>query len=338
MNARAHLPPSAALDIPATGDAIYRRIFEFTPDALLVVDAAGRISLANAQAEKLFGYRREDLIGQPVELLVPSRYADRHVAHRTRFNAEPHCRQMGSGLELSVRRRDGSEMPVDIMLSPMDLGAARYTLFVVRDITERKAAADQLRQQTEELQRLHAALREQASRDSLTGLLNRRAFHELASQMLKTARRRKESVALFMIDLDHFKRINDRYGHAEGDLVLKRVGDTLLATARENDIVARYGGEEFVMALLGVDTPESLIAAERVRMAIAGIADTRQRITTSIGVASLPSPAEKGDTAQQLEALLAAADRALYAAKRGGRNRICHVHSLPGARSGTPAP
>lgn len=336
MNARAHLPPSAAPDIPATGDAIYRRIFEFTPDALLVVDAAGRISLVNAQAEKLFGYRREDLIGQPVELLVPSRYAARHAEHRACFGGEAHSRPMGSAIELFARRADGSELPVDIMLSPMDLGAARLTLCVVRDITERKAAADQLRQQTEELQRLHAALREQASRDSLTGLLNRRAFHELASQMLKTAHRRKEGVSLFMIDLDHFKRINDRYGHAEGDLVLKRVGDTLLATARENDIVARYGGEEFVMALLGVDAPESLIAAERVRMAIAGIADTRQRITTSIGVASLPSPAEKGDTAQQLEALLADADRALYAAKRGGRNRTCHVHSLPGAGMPTP--
>ncbi len=337
MNARAHLPPSAARDVPAADDNIYRRIFEFTPDALLVVDAAGRITLANAQAEKLFGYCREDLIGQPVELLVPSRYADRHAAHRTRFLAEPHCRQMGSGLELSVQRRDGSELPVDIMLSPMELGAARLTLCIVRDITERKAAADQLRQQTEELQRLHAALKEQASRDSLTGLLNRRAFHELASQMLKTAHRRKESVALFMLDLDHFKQINDRYGHAEGDHVLKRVGDTLLATARENDIVARYGGEEFVMALLGVDEAESVIAAERVRLAIAGISDTRQHVSTSIGVATAAAPVEKGDTAPLLDALLADADRALYAAKRGGRNRTCHVPRRPDAGTGTPA-
>lgn len=319
-------------------DGIYQRIFEFTPDALLVVDPTGRITLVNAQAESLFGYRREELIGQPVEILVPARYAARHAGHRASFGGEVHSRQMGSAVELFARRGDGSELPVDIMLSPMALGEQRCTLCIVRDISERKAAADKLRQQTEELQRLHAALKEQASRDSLTGLLNRRAFHELATQMLKTAHRRKESVALFMIDLDHFKRINDRYGHAEGDLVLKRVADVLLATARDNDLVARFGGEEFVMALLGVDEAESLIAAERVRNAIAGIPDTRQRITTSIGVATFPPKVEKSDTALQLEGLLAEADRALYAAKRGGRNRTCHVHSLPDPSTLTPTP
>ncbi|MFP5409687.1 MAG: diguanylate cyclase [Gammaproteobacteria bacterium] len=337
MSARAdasQFSPQACL----AADGIYQRIFEFTPDALLVVDPAGRITLMNAQAESLFGYAREELIGQPVETLVPPRYATRHADHRAGFSGEAHSRQMGSAVELFARRRDGSELPVDIMLSPMALGAQRCTLCVVRDITERKAAADKLRQQTEELRHLHAALQEQASRDGLTGLLNRRAFHELATQMLKTAHRRKESVALFMIDLDHFKRVNDRYGHAEGDLVLKRVGETLLATARENDIVARFGGEEFVMALLGVDEAESLIAAERVRTAIAGIPDTRQRITTSIGVASFPPKVEKRDTALLLESLLADADRALYAAKRGGRNRVCHVHSLPDPSTLTPAP
>ena len=319
-------------------EGMYRHIFDFTPDALLVIDSHGRIALVNRQAETLFGYARGELPGQLVEVLIPARFAARHVSHRAGFSGEAHSRQMGSGFELLALRRDGSELPVDIMLSPMQVGDSRLTLCVVRDITERKAAADKLRQQTEELQRLHAALKEQASRDSLTGLLNRRAFHELATQMLKTAHRRKESVALFMIDLDHFKRVNDRYGHAEGDLVLKRVGETLLATARDNDIVARFGGEEFVMALLGVDEAESLIAAERVRCAVAGIPDTRQRITTSIGIATFPPKVEKSDTALQLESLLADADRALYAAKRGGRNRTCHVHSLPDPSTLTPAP
>ena len=319
-------------------DGIYQRIFEFTPDALLVVDPDGRITLMNAQAESLFGYARDELIGQPVEILVPSRYTTRHAGYRAGFNGEAHSRQMGSAVELFARRRDGSELPVDIMLSPMALGAQRYTLCVVRDIAERKAAADQLKQQTAELRRLHVALQEQASRDSLTGLLNRRAFHELATQMLKTAHRRKENVAFFMIDLDHFKRVNDQFGHAEGDLVLKRVGETLLATARDNDIVARYGGEEFAMALLGVDEAESLIAAERVRIALAGISNTKQRVTASIGVASFPPRIEKPDTALLLESLLADADHALYAAKRSGRNRVCHLHSLPHPSALTPAP
>ena len=337
MSARADAIQAGAGGNPAA-EGIYQRIFEFTPDALLMVDSHGRVTLMNAQAESLFGYRREELIGQPIETLVPSRYAARHADYRAGFAGEAHSRQMGSAVELYARRRDGSELPVDIMLSPMALGDSRCTLCIVRDITERKAAADKLRQQTEELRHLHAALQEQASRDSLTGLLNRRAFHELATQMLKTAHRRKESVALFMIDLDHFKRINDRHGHAEGDLVLKRVGETLLATARDNDLVARFGGEEFVMALLGVDEAESLIAAERVRMALAGIGDTRQRITTSIGVSTFPPKVEKRDTALLLESLLADADRALYAAKRAGRNRVCHAHSLPDPRTLAPTP
>ncbi|MFN3544577.1 MAG: diguanylate cyclase [Thiobacillus sp.] len=269
---------------------------------------------------------------------MPARYATRHADQRARFASEPHVRQMGSGLELFARRRDGSELPVDIMLSPMALGAARCTLCVVRDITERKAAADKLRQQTEELQRLHAALQEQASRDSLTGLLNRRAFHELADQMLKTAHRRRESAAVFMLDLDHFKRINDQFGHAEGDRVLKRVAEVLLATARENDIVARFGGEEFVMALLGVDKAESLVAAERVRAAIEAISDTHQRVTISIGVATYPPKVEKRDTALLLDSLLGEADRALYAAKRAGRNRVCHIDSVPETADPVAAP
>lgn len=337
MSALADASQPNAQSIPAV-EGIYQRIFDFTPDALLVVDSHGRIALVNRQAETLFGYAHGELPGQLVEILIPPRFAARHVAHRDGFGDEANSRQMGSGFELLALRHDGSELPVDIMLSPMQVGDTRLTLCVVRDITERKAAADKLRQQTEELQRLHAALKEQASRDSLTGLLNRRAFHELATQMLKTAHRRKESVALFMIDLDHFKRVNDRYGHAEGDLVLKRVAEVLRATARDNDLVARFGGEEFVMALLGVNEAESLIAAERVRNAVAGIPGTRQRITTSVGVSTFPPRVEKSDTALQLEGLLADADRALYAAKRSGRNRTCHIHNLPDPSTLIPTP
>lgn len=337
MSARADASKLKPLAIQAA-EGIYQRIFEFTPDALLVVDPAGGITLMNAQAESLFGYTRDELLGQPVEILVPKRFVANHARYRTGFASEAHSRQMGRAVELYALCKDGRELPVDIMLSPMALGEQRCTLCIVRDITERKAAADQLRRQTEELQRLHSALKEQASRDSLTGLLNRRAFHELATQMLKTAHRRKESVAIFMIDLDHFKQVNDQFGHAEGDLVLKRVGETLLATAREIDIVGRYGGEEFVMALLGVDEAESLVAAERVRMAIAGISGTQQRVTASIGIASFPPKAAKSDTALQLERLLADADRALYGAKHAGRNRVCHIHHLPEATSPVPAP
>lgn len=309
-------------------ETIYKRIFETAPDALLVVDRSGYITLVNDQAENLFGYNRSELVGQPVEKLLPSRFASRHAEHRSGFMAEANSRPMGRAIELYALQKSGTEFPVDIMLSPMAVDSQRLTLCVVRDITERKAAEDKLRQQTEELRRLHSSLKELANRDSLTGLFNRRAFHELASQMLKSAHRRRESTAFFMIDLDHFKRVNDRYGHLEGDHVLKMVAETLMATARENDIVARHGGEEFVMAIQGIDEAESLVAAERVRMAIAAITRTPCKITASIGIAAFTPELRKREATQILEDMLDQADRALYEAKNQGRNRVCHFNTL----------
>jgi len=309
-------------------ETLYQRIFEYSPDALLVVDPTGCITLVNAHAETLFGYDRSELVGKPIEVLVPPRFARHHASHRAGFNAQAHSRPMGAAVELSALRKDGSEFPVDIMLSPMFMKGHPLTLCVVRDITERKAAADKLRQQAEELQKLHSTLQDLASHDSLTGLLNRRAFHELATQMLKSAHRRKEPAALIMLDLDHFKQVNDHYGHLEGDHVLKMVAEALKATARENDIVARHGGEEFIMAILGVDEAESLVAAERVRTAIAAITDTKCRITASLGVAAFKPGVQKRDVSKILEEMLGQADKALYAAKNNGRNQVCHFSTL----------
>lgn len=309
-------------------ETLYQRIFEYSPDALLVVDPTGCITLVNAHAETLFGYDRSELVGKPIEVLVPPRFARHHAGHRAEFNTQAHSRPMGAAVELSALRKDGSEFPVDIMLSPMFMKGHPLTLCVIRDISERKAAADKLRQQAEELQKLHSTLKELASHDSLTGLLNRRAFHELATQMLKSAHRRKEPAALIMLDLDHFKQVNDRYGHLEGDHVLKMVAEALKATARENDIVARHGGEEFVMAMTGVDEAESLVAAERVRTAIAALTDTKCRITASLGVAAFTPGVQKRDVAQILEEMLCQADKALYAAKNHGRNQVCHFSTL----------
>lgn len=307
---------------------IYQRIFEYTPDALFVADQAGRIILANAQAETLFGYDRSELINQPVEILIPPRFTARHAGHRTRFMNEAHSRPMGAAVELFAQRRDGSEFPVDIMLSPMILDGGHFVLCVVRDITERKAAQEELERQTNELRRLHAELELLANHDGLTGLYNWRAFYEYAGQMLKTAHRRQENATLLMLDLDHFKQINDRFGHAEGDRVLQAVAATLKATARENDIVARHGGEEFVVAALGLNEVESLVAAERLRAAVASIEGMKTPITTSIGIATLAPQTQKHETRRVLTELLDQADQALYAAKHHGRNQVCHFNRL----------
>jgi diguanylate cyclase (GGDEF)-like protein/PAS domain S-box-containing protein len=314
---------------------IFQRIFEYTPDALFVIDAAGRFALVNAQAETLFGYDRTELIGRPVELLVPPRFATAHPGHRARFSAEAHSRPMGGAAELFAQRRNGNEFPVDIMLSPMIVHGEHYTLCVLRDITERKAAQEALERQTSELLRLHAELQLLANHDGLTGLYNWRAFYEHAAQMLKTASRRRESATVMILDLDHFKQINDRFGHAEGDRVLQATAATLKATARDNDIVARHGGEEFVIAALGLTEAESLVAAERLRAAVASIENLKCQVTTSIGIASLVPRTSRQETASALAGLLDQADQALYAAKRGGRDRVCHFNRL--ADAGAPS-
>lgn len=127
-------------------EAMFQGLFEHSPDAVVVVDAEGTIGGVNAQLERLFGYSRHDLVGQPVEVLLPERFRERHVGHRQGYLGESRTRPMGAGLELYGRRSTGAEFPVDIMLSPMELGGKTLALGVIRDITERKEAEEALRE------------------------------------------------------------------------------------------------------------------------------------------------------------------------------------------------
>jgi two-component system cell cycle response regulator len=178
--------------------------------------------------------------------------------------------------------------------------------------------------------RMYQALEEQATTDGLTGLVNHRTFQERFSAMLGRADRHRFKVALLLTDIDHFKRINDSYGHPTGDQVLKRVALILKGSARKIDIVARYGGEEFAIVLEGTDRNGARQLAERIRQEVEEqsfeSAKGRFQATLSLGVAVYP------DDARSKQDVITRADQALYAAKHGGRNRtVC----APDEKTGT---
>jgi diguanylate cyclase (GGDEF)-like protein len=171
---------------------------------------------------------------------------------------------------------------------------------------------------------LFAQLQEQALTDGLTGLYNRRAFEMQLERDLQFATRMRQPLSLIMLDLDNLKQINDRLGHEGGDTALRMLADSLRAELRAVDTPARYGGDEFAIILPQADAAGALIVAERLRERIAGVGlPGASTLTASVGLASFP---EHGSSR---EALCLLADRALYRAKRSGRNCVCVPQDEP---------
>ena len=199
---------------------------------------------------------------------------------------------------------------------------------VGRDVTLRKQAEqalqranDELEKRLEEIQSLQERLLEQAIHDVLTGLFNRRYLEESLEREIASAERGHYPIGIIMLDLDHFKKVNDTYGHKGGDLVLQAVGKVLREATRRMDTACRLGGEEFVVVMPGATLEDTFQRAENLRQKIEALQvdynGKNMRVTTSIGVSAYP---EYGQT---MDELLHRADEALYMAKNSGRNMVC---------------
>jgi two-component system chemotaxis response regulator CheY len=168
-----------------------------------------------------------------------------------------------------------------------------------------------------------------ANTDALTGLLNRRAFMEKLEKEIHRSRREKGLLSLIMMDIDHFKQVNDRYGHQAGDLVLREVSRLLQGSLRPYDFAGRYGGEEFVFCIPGSAEAGVAEVAERIRQRIGERVFTLPENQGALNVrASFGVSAFKFEKSDHMDALLARADKALYRAKSEGRNRVCRGDAL----------
>jgi diguanylate cyclase (GGDEF)-like protein/PAS domain S-box-containing protein len=426
-----------------------RLVIEATPNAMIMVDARGTIILVNSQAERLFGHARSEMLGQPVEMLVPQRFRSAHHGYRRGFFAQPDTRAMGAGRDLYGVRKDGSEVPIEIGLNPLKMPEGMFVLASIIDITERLSAdrvrqslqagalrqsildslpfsviatdtegrivainpaaeqllgypprslvgqsamvmhvpaeverrADELSQQTglhipanfqvivasgsrptaderewtyvrrggsripvniaitamrdeaghvngflkvaydiTERRRAEAFIRHMAHHDALTGLPNRTLLLDRLESAIRQSRRNGDGVVVLMLDLDHFKRINDSLGHQVGDKLLLQISQRLQDRVREVDTVARLGGDEFVIVLTSVRSAmavQPLIGDMMQTVATPMAIDGHELlVTASIGGCMFPADGSDAD------ALLKNADTAMYHAKASGRSNF----------------
>ncbi len=273
-----------------------------TPDGVMWIDPSGRILMANPATETLTGYAASELVGQNVDIFLPEHLRARHAQSMRDYFVAPRPRSMGF-LDLKLMRRDGEMLPVDIALGHWDDEGERHVIAYVRDLSERK--------------KFEESLRHQATHDELTGLPNRWLFRLQLNQALTQAARTGLRVAVLLIDLDHFKSINDSFGHATGDALLVQVSTRIRGALRENDTLARMGGDEFGILLTDLSELDDVVgvATKLLQSLQASYQLQEQDIYTggSMGLSFYPDDAQDGDT------LLRYADIAMYQAKQAGR-------------------
>lgn len=279
-----------------------KAIFTASPDAIVVSDITGSIREVNQRACELFGYSYSEFMLKEIEDLVPADKREIHVEHRQKFQQTIAVRTLGSstsGAGLSGLRKDGSVFPAEIAISTFQSGDKRLCISIARDITSR------------------IDLERKASTDHLTSLSNRECIDEILHREVERARRYRNKLSVIMMDIDHFKAINDTYGHQQGDQSLVQFGKYLISRTRGTDIVGRWGGEEFCVICPGTGVGGAVDLAENIRSHLQDEIPDKTGVCFTISSGVAEYDLEIDDEHK----LLKKADDALYEAKKSGRNR-----------------
>jgi diguanylate cyclase (GGDEF)-like protein/PAS domain S-box-containing protein len=288
-------------------------ITESTNDAIIIMNNRGIITFWNTAASNMLRYSKEEALGENLhESIVPERFLNAHLSAFPQFIKTGKGNAIGTTLELYAIGKDHIEIPVELSLSSIMIEGEWFAVGIMRDNTERK-------KMEEELRRL-------ATIDSLTNINNRRYFLDLALKEMDRSKRYGHPFSLIMLDIDHFKKVNDTYGHSVGDQVLIDFCDTCMKEFRESDFMGRLGGEEFAVAIVECDLEGAAILAERIREAVAShtvvIGNEEIRFTVSIGITRMWQDCD-------LNSMIESADNALYKAKNNGRNQVQFAEIKP---------
>jgi len=294
-----------------TSELRYRCLFEAAQDGILLLDAkTGMITDVNPFLVKMLGYTREEFVEK--RLWEVGAFKDIEASQEA-FKALQRNDYIRYE-DLPLRAKNGKLIDVEFVSKVYLVGSEKVIQCNIRDITERKRAQDALLKS-------QALLREQSVRDHLTGLFNRRYMEETLERELLRASRKGLSLGIMMLDVDHFKRFNDTWGHAAGDKILRELGKLLLRQVRGEDIASRYGGDEFIIILPDASREVTQERAKHLcehtrRLKTHFKGQIFEMITFSVGIATSP---KNGTTSEEI---LKAADTALYLAKYEGRGRV----------------